>query len=62
MFRGLFQLTWLEVKIFLREPLGALGNIAAPVLVLPAPFGPMRPKISPSITAKEMSSIATVLP
>jgi ABC-2 type transport system permease protein len=33
MFRGLLQLTWLEVKIFLREPLGAIGNIAAPVLV-----------------------------
>lgn len=33
MFRGLLQLTWLEVKIFLREPLGAIGNIVAPVLI-----------------------------
>jgi ABC-2 type transport system permease protein len=33
MLRGLFQLTWLELKIFLREPLGAIGTIAAPVLV-----------------------------
>ena len=29
--RGLLQLTWLEIKIFLREPLGAIGTIAVPV-------------------------------
>ncbi len=33
MLRGLWKLTWLELKIFLREPLGALGTIIAPVLV-----------------------------
>ena len=33
MLRGLFQLTWLEIKIFLREPLGAIGTIAVPVFV-----------------------------
>jgi len=32
MFRGLIQLTWLEMKIFLREPLGAVGTVAFPVL------------------------------
>lgn len=32
MFRGLFQLTWLELKIFLREPLGAIGSMVFPVL------------------------------
>jgi ABC-2 type transport system permease protein len=32
MLRGLFKLTWLEIKIFLREPLGAFGTIAMPVL------------------------------
>ena len=26
MLRGLWQLTWLEIKIFLREPLGAIGT------------------------------------
>ena len=31
--RGLWQLTWLELKIFLREPLGAFGAIAIPVLM-----------------------------
>src|SRR5271165_2365058 len=33
MFRGLWKLTWLEIKIFLREPLGAFGSILLPVLV-----------------------------
>jgi ABC-2 type transport system permease protein len=31
MMRGLFQLTWLEIKIFLREPLGAIGTMFVPV-------------------------------
>jgi ABC-2 type transport system permease protein len=30
--RGLLKLTWLEIKIFLREPLGAFGTVAVPVL------------------------------
>jgi ABC-2 type transport system permease protein len=33
MLRGLWKLTWIEVKIFLREPLGAIGTIGIPVLV-----------------------------
>src|SRR5260221_13376696 len=33
MFHGLWNLTWLEIKIFLREPLGAFGSILFPVLV-----------------------------
>src|SRR5215510_8779912 len=31
MMRGLLQLTWLEIKIFLREPLGAIGTMIVPV-------------------------------
>jgi len=33
MLRGLWKLTWIEIKIFLREPLGALGTVGIPVLV-----------------------------
>jgi ABC-2 type transport system permease protein len=33
MLRGLWKLTWIELKIFLREPLGAMGTIGIPVLV-----------------------------
>jgi ABC-2 type transport system permease protein len=31
--RGLGQLTWIEIKIFLREPLGAIGTIVVPVII-----------------------------
>jgi ABC-2 type transport system permease protein len=33
MLRGLWKLTWLEIKIFMREPLGALGTILIPVAI-----------------------------
>ena len=33
MWRGLLILTWLEIKIFMREPLGALGTILIPVAI-----------------------------
>jgi ABC-2 type transport system permease protein len=33
MLRGLWNLTWLEIKIFLREPLGALTTIGIPVVL-----------------------------
>jgi ABC-2 type transport system permease protein len=33
MWRGLFKLAWLETKIFLREPLGALGTVLIPVAI-----------------------------
>jgi len=53
MLRGLWKLTWLEIKIFLREPLGAFGTILFPVLVflVVSRFagGPRRP--SPLSTA-----------
>lgn len=29
--RGLWTLTWLEIKIFLREPMGAIGTVVIPV-------------------------------
>jgi ABC-2 type transport system permease protein len=32
MLRGLWRLAWLEIKIFLREPLGAIGVLVFPVL------------------------------
>jgi ABC-2 type transport system permease protein len=31
--KGLWQLTWLEIKIFVREPLGLFGTVGIPVLV-----------------------------
>lgn len=31
--RGLWNLIWIEIKIFIREPLGAIGTVVVPVLV-----------------------------
>jgi len=33
MIRALWKLTWLEIKIFVREPMGVFGTIGIPVLV-----------------------------
>ena len=33
MIRALAKLTWLEIKIFVREPLGVFGTVGIPVLV-----------------------------
>ena len=41
MLRGLWALTWLEIKIFLREPLGAIGTVAVPVAAASSVIGRM---------------------
>jgi ABC-2 type transport system permease protein len=33
MLRGLWNLTWLEIKIFVREPLGVIGTVGIPVVI-----------------------------
>jgi ABC-2 type transport system permease protein len=33
MLRGLWRLVWLEIKIFVREPLGVIGTVGFPVLI-----------------------------
>ncbi|HEU4631924.1 MAG TPA: ABC transporter permease [Gemmatimonadaceae bacterium] len=33
MLKGLLTLSWIETKVFLREPLGVLGSLGVPVLV-----------------------------
>ena len=33
MLRGLTKLTWIEIKVFMREPLGAIGTIVIPVVI-----------------------------
>ena len=33
MLNGLLKLTWLEIKIFLREPMGVIGTIIVPVIL-----------------------------
>ena len=33
MLKGFWKLTWVEIKIFLREPMGVLGSIGVPVIL-----------------------------
>jgi len=33
MLRGLWKLTWLEIKIFVREPLGLIGSVGIPIAI-----------------------------
>jgi ABC-2 type transport system permease protein len=52
MLRGLWRLTWLEIKIFVREPLGVIGTVGVPVLifvVLARLVGPRVRKGSPDV-------------
>jgi ABC-2 type transport system permease protein len=50
MLRGLFRLAWLELKIFIREPLGVFGTVGIPVvifLVLGRLFGQRAGRVPP---------------
>src|SRR6188768_3619078 len=61
MMRGLWQLTWLEIKIFLREPLGAIGAVLVPVvlfLVIGRTVGGRMPRVP----AGEGSMMTTGIP
>ena len=52
MLRGLWKLTWLEIKIFVREPLGVFGTVGIPVVlfvVLGRVLGPEVRSASPDI-------------
>jgi ABC-2 type transport system permease protein len=52
MLKGLLRLTWLEIKIFVREPLGLFGSVGVPVLmfvVLGRIFGRRIARGSPEI-------------
>src|SRR6202041_3399130 len=51
MLRGLWKLTWIELKIFLREPLGAIGTIVIPVLVFVLVGRAVGPKLTPASNA-----------
>lgn len=58
MLRGLAKLTWIEIKIFLREPMGAFGTIGVPVIlyIVLARFARLRP-LTPSQTLGSYSGL-----
>ena len=48
MLHGLGKLTWVELKIFLREPLGAIGTILIPVVIFIVVGRAIAPKVAPT--------------
>jgi ABC-2 type transport system permease protein len=61
MLHGLWKLTWVELKIFLREPLGAIGTILIPVVVFILVGRAVGPKVTPA-TLPANSFIGVGLP
>jgi ABC-2 type transport system permease protein len=53
MLRGLWRLTWLEIKIFVREPLGVIATVGIPVLLfvlISRLFAGRAPRGTPDVT------------
>ena len=67
MMRGLLKLTWLETKIFAREPLGLIGSVGVPVvmyIVLGRLFAPRIRAASPDAlraVGVDVPVLATIL-
>jgi ABC-2 type transport system permease protein len=67
MLHGLWRLTWLEIKIFAREPLGVIGSVGIPVLVfvvtsrLLGPRVPAAPPNLPRFISIELPIFAALL-
>ena len=65
--RGLLTLTWLEIKIFVREPLGVIGTVGIPVLmfvVLGRMFGRpsgLTPRGAPDLMTTDLPVLAAIL-
>src|SRR6187399_2364331 len=60
--RGLWQLTWLEIKIFLREPLGAIGTLLMPVAIFLVIGRSMSSRSGASQTAAVTAFLQSALP
>jgi ABC-2 type transport system permease protein len=65
MLRGLLTLTWLEIKIFVREPLGLIGTVGVPVLifiVLGRMFAPRaKQPNAPDLISVDLPILAAIL-
>jgi ABC-2 type transport system permease protein len=56
MVRALITLTWLEIKIFVREPMGVFGTVGVPVLI----FLLLGRFVGPQLTAAALRPGGTV--
>ena len=60
MMRGLWKLTWIEIKVFLREPLGAFGTIGIPVLLFVVLGRATHLRVAPSSLAASGVNTASI--
>jgi ABC-2 type transport system permease protein len=65
--RGLLTLTWLEIKIFVREPLGVIGTVGIPVVmfvvlgrIFARPAGTV-PRTAPDLVTTDLPVLAAIL-
>ena len=66
MWRGLWKLTWIEIKVFVREPMGLFGTVGIPVLIFigvgRAMTGWSRPSlVTNQFVAEDLPVMAAVL-
>jgi ABC-2 type transport system permease protein len=67
MLRGLWRLTWLEIKIFVREPLGLIGTVGFPVLIFVVLGRLLGPSVrsgsadAPRVFASDLPILASIL-
>ena len=65
MLNGLWKLTWIETKVFVREPMGVVGSLGVPVIlfvVLGQAFGPRQPTApSPELGPVNVSILAALV-
>ena len=63
MLRGLWELTWLEMKIFAREPLGLIGTVALPVVLFALLGRLARPGVgsAPRFASEDLPIFASLL-
>ena len=60
MLKGLWSLTWLEIKIFVREPLGLVGTVGVPVAIVIFLGRIAPPATRMSMTPRSLAAAATV--
>ena len=72
MLNGLWKLTWIETKVFLREPMGAVGTLGVPVILFlvlgrtlgfptPGTLSPVRAPFNVHILAALFIAVSAVL-
>ncbi len=72
MLNGLWKLTWVEIKVFVREPMGVVGSLLVPVVIFvvlgrtlgapqPTPSAAVEPPFNAAILAALIIAIGAVL-